>query len=104
MGGKMPESNFKTLSIEATAYIKKNTFNRIDVEDIPQEVKLCMCSLIEKMNKIQKQAGKKTETVGSWSATYFENAEWNNELYDILLNYLSEVKDSEGTPILFRGC
>ena len=104
MGGKVPESQFKSLSIEATSYIKRNTFNRIDVENIPNEVKLCVCSLIEKMSKIEKQVGKKSETVGSWSATYFENAEWSNELYNILLNYLSELKDSKGTPVLFRGC
>lgn len=104
MGGKMPESNFKSLSIEATMYVKRNTFNRIDAGNIPNEAKLCVCALIEKMNKMQKQAGKKSETVGSWSTTYLENAEWSNELQNILLNYLSEVKDNEGTPVLYRGC
>lgn len=104
MGGKMPEANFRSLSIEASAYIKRNTFNRIDVEDVPIEVKLCMCCLIEKMSKIEKQLGKKSETVGSWSVTYLENAEWSNELYNILLNYLSEIKNKRGTPLLYRGC
>ena len=100
----MPESKFKNLSIEATMYIRRNTSNRIDIENVPNEVKLCVCALVEKMNKIEKQVGKKSETVGSWSVTYLGNAEWSNELYNILLNYLSEVKDAEGTPVLFRGC
>ena len=104
MGGKMPESTFKSLSIEASMYIKRNTYGRIEENSIPDEVKLCMCSLVDKMNKIQKQSGKKSETVGSWSATYLENAEWENELYDVLLNYLLELKDKEGTPLLYRGC
>ena len=104
MGGKVPESVFKSLSIDASMYIKRNTYNRIDENNVPDSVKLCMCSLVDKMNNIQKQAGKKSETVGSWSATYLENKEWSNELYDVLVNYLLNEKDSKGVSLLYRGC
>ena len=100
----MPESTFKSLSIEASAYIKRNTFGRVDENSVPNAVKFCMCSLVDSMQNMQKQNGKKSETVGSWSVTYLEKNEWTNQLQDTLLNYLSEVKDNEGTPILYRGC
>jgi len=103
-GGNMPESSFNRLSLEASAYIKRNTRNRVDENNIPDEVKLCTCSLCDKLRKIEKSEGKKSETVGSWSVTYEEKSENNNDLYDILLNYLSESVTEEGIPLLYRGC
>ncbi|MCF0125459.1 MAG: hypothetical protein HUJ68_06865 [Clostridia bacterium] len=104
MGGNMPESSFNRLSIEASAYIKRNTHNRINENNIPDEVKLCTCSLADKMKKYEKKKGKVSESVGSWSVNYQNNSEDENELYDVLVNFLLYVKDEKGESVLYRGC
>lgn len=104
MGGNMPESSFNRLSIEASAYIKRNTHNRIDESNIPDEVKLCTCSLVDKLKKYEKKKGKVSESVGSWSVNYQNNSEDENELYDVLVNFLLYVKDEKGESVLYRGC
>lgn len=104
MGGKMPATTFTRLSLEASMYIKKNTYNRVDKDNIPEEVQYCTCSIADKLQKIEKRNGKTSESVGSWSINYRENSEDEKELYDTLVNYLSEVKDSEGVFLLYRGC
>lgn len=104
MGGKMPETTFTRLSLEASMYIKKNTYNRVDKDNIPEEVQYCTSSIADKLQKIEKRNGKTSESVGSWSINYQENSEDEKELYDTLVNYLSEVKDSEGVFLLYRGC
>lgn len=100
----MPESSFKRLSIEASAYIKRNTYNKIDENNIPDEVKLCTCSLADKLKKYEKKKGKVSESVGSWSVNYQNSAEDENELYEVLVNFLLSVKDDKGESILYRGC
>ena len=100
----MPESSFKRLSIEASADIKMNTYNKIDENNIPDEVKLCTCSLADKLKKYEKKKGKVSESVGSWSVNYQNSAEDENELYEVLVNFLLSVKDDKGESILYRGC
>lgn len=100
----MPESSFNKLSIEASAYIKRNTHNRINEKNIPDEVKLCTCFLADKMKKYEKKKGKVSESVGSWSVNYQNNLEDENELYDVLVNFLLYVKDEKGESVLYRGC
>jgi hypothetical protein len=104
MGGKMPEATFTRMSFEASMYIKKNTYGRIDKDNIPDEVKYCTCSIADKMQKIEKRNGKNSESVGSWSVNYQESSDNEKELYDTLVNYLLDVKDSKGISLLYRGC
>jgi len=103
MGGTLLEKSFKRLSLDASTYIKRHTFNRINEKNIPESVKLCTCSLVDKISKIEKRKGKTSESVGSWSVNYQDNSEDSNETYDVLVNYLSEEKDEEGTYLLYRG-
>ena len=104
MGGTLPEASFNRLAIEASAYIKRNTFNRIDIENIPEEVKFCTCSIVEQMKKLEKREGKVSESVGSWSVNYQTSNENEKNLYEVLSYYLSETKDKKGIPVLYRGC
>ncbi|MNV78529.1 hypothetical protein D3C71_1720250 [compost metagenome] len=85
----MPESTFNRLAIEASVYIRSNTFGRIDMADIPEDVKFCMCSVADKKLKLESKQGKKSETVGNWRVDYVESAEDKEDLYNILRNYLS---------------
>ena len=103
-GGNMPETFFSKLSIEASAYIKRNTYNNIEENNIPEEVKLCMCSITETLYKLEKRKGKSSESVGSWSVNYQTYEEDDKELYNILINYLLYVKGKNGESILYRGC
>lgn len=103
MGGEMPENSFKRLSIEASIYIKRHTHNRIDESNIPESVKLCTCSLVDKIRKLEKKKGKISESVGSWSINYQDNSEDSNEMYNILVNYLLYEKDNKGESLLYRG-
>lgn len=95
--GTMPVSTFNRLSIKASAYIKSNTFNRITEPVLDENVKYCMCDLVDKMLKIEKREGKKSESVGTWSTAYVESAEDKQELYNTLLDYLD-------LSLLYRGC
>ena len=103
-GGTMPETTFIRLSIEASMYIKRHTFGRIDEDDIPEEVQYCTCAIVDAMQEIEKRTGKSSETVGSWSVSYQDSEDDDSNLYDILTNYLLDVKTSDGNSILYRGC
>lgn len=100
----MPESNFTRFSLEASMYIKRNTYGRIDTSNIPKEVKYCTCSIADKIKKIEKRIGKTSESVGSWSVNYQENNDDEKELYDTLVNYLLDVKAKDGNSVLCRRC
>lgn len=102
--GTMPESLFNRLSIIASAKIKANTFGRIDEITIPDEVKYCTCTIVDALKEIQKRDGKKSESVGSWSVTWEGSEEDKKKLSNIMKDYLSELTDTEGTPLLYRGC
>ncbi len=85
-------------------YIKRNTFGRIDIDNIPDEVKYCMCDIADQIQKKEKRFGKTSESVGSWSVNYQENADIQEEFFDTLVNYLLNVKTPDGNSILARRC
>jgi len=96
--GIMPSTIFDRLVIGASAYIKRNTFGRIDETiTIPDAVKYCACTLVDKMLKIEKREGKISEKVGTWSIDYVESKEDEAAKYQILLDYLD-------SKLLYRGC
>jgi len=95
--GIMPSSIFDRLVIGASAYIKRNTFSRIDETNILDEVKYCACTLADKMLKIEKREGKKSESVGTQSASYVEKSQDDADKYQILTDYLDP-------KLLYRGC
>jgi hypothetical protein len=99
----MPEALFNRLAIIASAKIKANTFGRIDESNIPNEVKLCTCNIADILKELEKSEGKKSESVGSWSITY-DADENKSKINSIMKDYLSDLVDSEGTPLLYRGC
>lgn len=102
--GTLSERSFNRLSLDASAYIKRHTYKRINEQNVPETVKLCTCSLVDKINKLEKRRGKTSESVGTWSVNYQDSSEDSNEMYDVLVNYLSEEKDEKGTYLLYRGC
>ncbi len=103
MGGTMPEASFNKISIDISAYIKRNTSNRIDENNIPDQVKFCTCALVDKAKELMKRNGKISESVGSWSVNYQGNSEDSKAMYDLLVHYLLYEKDSNGEFLLYRG-
>ena len=109
-GGTIPEKTFNKLVIEASAIVKENTFDRININNIPKEVKHCTCEIIDKLNEYavnaKKQGNKTAETVDKWHVNYGAiktDNEFKFELQSILKTYLWNIADSKGTPLLYRG-
>ena len=74
LGGKLSTMPFNILEFEARKLIDRRTQNRlVNVEEIPQEVKLCMFALINtiaKYNESNENVGISSETTDGYSVSY----------------------------------
>lgn len=103
LGGSLDQTPFNLLEYEARRIIDNRTLKRLQgINQIPQEVKMCMFSLINTINNYanQGQTSKNisSESVGSYSVSYATGTQIqetinskNAELTDIVLNYLTGV-------------
>ena len=103
LGGSLDQTPFNLLEFEARRIIDNRTLQRLKgIKEIPQEVKMCMFSLINTINSYanQGQTSKNisSESVGSYSVSYTTGTQIqetinskNAELTDIVLNYLTGV-------------
>ena len=103
LGGNLDITPFNLLEYEARRIIDSRTLQRLKgIEIIPQEVKMCMFSLINTINSYsnQGQTSKNisSESVGSYSVSYITGTQIqetinskNAELTDIVLTYLTGV-------------
>ena len=103
LGGNLDITPFNLLEYEARRIIDNRTLQRLKgIEIIPQEVKMCMFSLINTINNYanQGQTSKNisSESVGSYSVSYITGTQIqetinskNAELTDIVLTYLTGV-------------
>lgn len=90
---------------EASRIIDVYTYNNIDPDSVPEEVKMCCCELAEqacKYDTAQSQSfGKNSESVQGWSVSYDSAAAQNeaqtNAQKDIIYKWLS------GSGLLFSG-
>lgn len=103
LGGSLDQTPFNLLEYEARRIIDNRTLQRLKgINQIPQEVKMCMFSLINTINGYanQGQTSKNisSESVGSYSVSYITGTQIqetinskNAELNDIVLTYLTGV-------------
>ena len=87
--GTLDNSSFNTFAIQATLKIKNFTHNRA-TSDI-QEVKDCMCQLVDVMYKHSKENSELTsEKVDNYTRNFVVkgNAEKNKEYYTVVSEYL----------------
>ena len=103
LGGNLDITPFNLLEYEARRIIDSRTLQRLkEIEIIPQEVKMCMFSLINTINsyanKSQTSKNISSESVGSYSVSYATGTQIqetinskNAELTDIVLTYLTGV-------------
>ena len=103
LGGNLDITPFNLLEYEARRIIDSRTLQRLHgINKIPQEVKMCMFSLVNTINGYanQSQTSKNisSESVGSYSVSYITGSQIqetinskNAELTDIVLTYLTGV-------------
>lgn len=114
LGGSLDITPFNLLEYEARRIIDNRTLQRLKgIEQIPQEVKMCMFSLINTINGYtnQSQTSKNisSESVGSYSVSYITGTQIqetinskNAELTDMVLTYLTGVIVN-GEHIIYCG-
>lgn len=109
-GSTIGEMPFNLLEFEARKEIDLRTQKRlIDIEEIPDEVKLCMKHLIDTISLYATENNKNisSESVGSYSVSYSNNVSEiikgkSDEISDIIKKYLYElIIDNE--HVLFCG-
>lgn len=103
--------NFNNLVIEASTYINSKTFNRIDSNDIHENVKYATALIIQKMDEAKNQKKEignlKSQNIEGWSESYATPEEIDKKLevdkLKIIKQYLWNVIGKDGQPLLYSG-
>lgn len=111
MGGVLDLTAFNRNIDRACTIIDNATKKRIEtMEGVPRQVKACCRDLIEYLNAMvigEKAIISKSQSVDgvSESESYANKAadDMQNDIDNILCDYLLSVNDSNGTAILYRG-
>lgn len=114
LGGSLDITPFNLLEFEARRIIDNRTLQRLKgIEEVPQEVKMCMLSLVDTINsyanKSQTSKNISSESVGSYAVNYITGAQIqetinskNAELTDMIVTYLTGVIVN-GKHIIYCG-
>ena len=111
LGRESVPDNFKNLNIEASAYINHKTFERIDKNNIPEQVKYVTCLIINLLNeenqKLSEIGNLKSQNIEGWSESYSTPEEiktdYEEKKYSTLKKYLWNVIGIDGNPLLYCG-
>lgn len=111
LGATSIPDNFNQLVVKASSYINKMTFGRIDINNIPEEVKfatsLIIQLLIEKENALSEMKNLKSQNIEGWSETYQTPEEikfdYDNKMYSVLETYLWNLHGKDCRPLLYKG-
>ena len=111
LGAKSIPDNFNNLVIEASNYINYNTYGRIDVNNIPEQVKYVTCLIIDLINeqntKLSEIGNLKSQNIEGWSESYSTpeeiKADYEDKQYSTLKQYLWEVIGTDGNPLPYCG-
>ena len=103
--------NFKNLNIQASNYINYKTFERIDKNNVPEQVKYVTCLIInlqdEENDKLSKIGNLKSQNIEGWSESYSTPEEIKTDYEDkkqkVLNQYLWNVIGIDGNPLLYCG-
>lgn len=112
LGGTLEETPFSILEYNARMKINERTFGRlINLETIPEEVKMCVFNLINTLDSYssysESKKGVASENTDGYSISYTGANKtiveaMNSEIEDIIKTYLSNVS-VDNTPVLYRG-
>lgn len=111
LGAKSIPDNFNNLVIEASSYINKNTYGRISIDNIPEEVKYATSLIINLINeentKLSEIGNLKSQNIEGWSESYSTPEEiktdYENKKQKVLNDYLWNVIGVDGNPLLYIG-
>lgn len=96
LGGNLDQTPFNLLEYEARRKVDERTQQRLkNVNDIPQEVKLCEYTIINNVLKAYNEEiarGKSSESVGSYSVSY-------SNIKEIIENKKTEIADIISTNL-----
>lgn len=103
--------NFDNLNIKASNYINYNTSGRIDINNIPKQVKYVACLIIDLINeentKLNEIGNLKSQNIEGWSESYATPEEiktdYKDKKYSILKEYLWDIIGIDGNPLLYSG-
>lgn len=112
LGGTLEQTPFNLLEYNARKKIDERTFGRlIGIEEVPQEVQLCVYNLINILNSSSSYTtesnGIKSENIDGYSITYASPEKSvieaiNTEIEDNINSYLANVV-IDNIPVLYRG-
>ncbi len=111
LGKESVPSSFDKLVTEASYYINKYTFGRINPKKVQEEVKYATCLIVECMYTADLDLADigtlKAQNIEGWSENYLTPEEIKNKLendkLDILETYLGDVLAEDGNLLLYRG-
>lgn len=112
LGGTLGEMPFNILELKARQVINERTQNRLkNIEEIPQEVKICVYDLINTMNKYNLSNNSTSSNISSentdgYSVTYKSGTELTEEQkkqYDDVIETDLYGVIVDNTPILYLG-
>ena len=111
LGVESVPDKFNQKVIEASNYIKFKTFNRIDENNVSEQVKYVTCLLIELIDEEEKKLNEigslKSQNIEGWSETYSTPEEikkdYDNKKYELLKQYLGNEIGVDGLPLLYVG-
>ena len=103
--------NFDNLNIQASNYINYKTFERIDENNVPEQVKYVTCLIInlqdEENTKLSEIGNLKSQNIEGWSESYATPEEIKTDYEDkkqkVLNQYLWNVIGTDGNPLLYCG-
>ena len=104
-------NDFKNLNIKASSYINSNTHGRININNIPEQVKYATCLIIDLINeeneKLSKIGNLKSQNIEGWSESYSTpeeiKADYEDKKQRVLNDYLWNVIGIDGNPLLYCG-
>lgn len=103
-GAVLDAASFDLFARKATLIIRQYTFNRINDNNIPDEVRMCCCELAESeysQDKVKTGNGIASEKVGDYSVSYVSTADTEalnkSKQAEIINNWLLM------TGLLYRG-
>ena len=111
LGTDSVPKDFKNLNIRASNYINYKTHGRIDINDIPEQVKYVACLIInlidEEDTKISQIGNLKSQNIEGWSESYSTpeeiKKEYDTKKYEVLKEHLWNVIGIDGNPLLYSG-
>jgi hypothetical protein len=112
LGGKLDETAFNRNIDRACGIIDNATFNRIEpMHGIPRQAKALCRDLVEYFAEnfgSSRQISNHSQSAGnvSESESYVIRStdERAGEINDMVRDYLGNLTDKNGTPLLYRGC